>query len=105
MQDFININLATLNKSFKIEGVSSRREFWYFVLFTWLIDFAAGTFDIFIPGGYLSEIMSILLFVPSVSVAIRRMHDTDHAGWWILAPIVNLVFLLTPTKPSRWAAA
>jgi len=30
------------------------------------------------------------------------MHDTDHVGWWLLCPIANLVFLVTPSKQNRW---
>jgi hypothetical protein len=32
------------------------------------------------------------------------MHDTDHGGWWLLFPFVNLVFLITPTKQNRWSS-
>lgn len=59
--------------------------------------------DIFIPGDMLENIMSILLFVPTLTAAIRRMHDTDRAGWWILFPFVNFVFLVSKGVPSRWA--
>jgi uncharacterized membrane protein YhaH (DUF805 family) len=52
----------------------------------------------------LGDVVTILLFIPGVTVTIRRMHDTDHAGWWMLVPIVNLIFLLTPSKPSRWSS-
>ena len=103
MQNFLDINIATLNKSFKIDGTASRQEFWYFVAFNWLISIGASIFDIFTPGNLIANIVSILLFVPSVTVAIRRMHDTDHAGWWVLFPIVNLIFWLSPSKPNRWA--
>lgn len=105
MQNFLDINVATLNKYFQVDGVASRRQFWYFVLFTWLVSIGASILDIFIPGNQLENIVSVLLFVPSVTVAIRRMHDTDHAGWWLLCPIVNFVFMVTPSKPSRWAEA
>lgn len=104
MQNFLDINLATLGKSLQIDGVASRLQFWYFVLFTWLVSIGASLLDIFVPGNQLENIMSILLFVPSITIGIRRMHDTDHAGWWLLCPIVNLIFMLTPSKPSRWAA-
>jgi len=44
------------------------------------------------------------VLVPSIAVAIRRMHDQDKSGWWILFPIVNIVFLfLEGTKgPNRF---
>ena len=105
MKNFLDINVVTLGKYFKIDGTATRLEFWYFVLFTWLVSLGASIVDIFVPGNQLENIMTILLFVPYVSVAIRRMHDTDHAGWWLLCPIVNFVFLVTPSKPSRWAPA
>ena len=105
MQNFLDINVATLNKYFQIDGVASRLQFWYFVLFTWLVSIGVSILDIFIPGNQIENIVSVLLFVPSVTVAIRRMHDTDHAGWWLLCPIVNLVFMLTASKPNRWESS
>lgn len=102
MKNFIDINVATLSKAFDTTGVATRMQFWYFVLFTWLIDLGAGIIDLFIPGNFVANICAILLFVPYVTVAIRRMHDTNHAGWWLLAPLVNLYFLISPSKPSRW---
>lgn len=102
MQNFLDLNIATLNKYFKIEGTASRREYWFFVLFTWLVSLGASIVDIFIPGNTLENLASIALLIPSVTVAIRRMHDTDHSGWWLLFPIVNFVFLVSPSKPSRW---
>ncbi len=105
MQNFLDLNIATLNKYFKIEGTASRREYWFFVLFTWLVSLGASIVDIFIPGNTLENLASLALLIPSVTVAIRRMHDTDHSGWWLLFPIVNFVFLVSPSKPSRWNAA
>lgn len=104
MQNFLDINVATLGKSLQIDGVASRLQFWYFVLFTWLVSIGASILDIFVPGNQLENIVSILLFVPSITVGIRRMHDTDHAGWWLLCPIVNFIFMVTPSKPNRWVA-
>lgn len=105
MQNFLEINLATLNKYIQVDGIATRLEFWYFVLFTWLISLGASILDIFVPGNTLENIVSILLFVPSITAGIRRMHDTDHSGWWLLFPIVNFVFLVSPSAPSRWNAA
>lgn len=102
MQNFLDINIATLGQFFKIDGVATRLQYWYFVLFTWLVSLGASIADIFIPGNQLENLVAVLLFVPSLTVAIRRMHDTDHSGWWLLFPIVNFVFLVSPSKASRW---
>lgn len=104
MQNFIDINIATLGKAFDVQGTATRRQFWYFVLFTWLVGFGASFMDLFLPGNFLGDITSVLLLVPSITVAIRRMHDTDHAGWWILFPFVNFIFLITESKPNRWSS-
>ncbi|MBD2038845.1 DUF805 domain-containing protein, partial [Leptolyngbya sp. FACHB-321] len=44
----------------------------------------------------LSTIYQLAVFLPSLAVGVRRMHDTEHSGWWLLVPIVNLVFAVTP---------
>lgn len=102
MQEFLDINIATLQKYFLIDGTATRRQFWYFILFTWFVDLGASILDIFTPGNLLQNLSSALLFIPTLTVAIRRMHDTDHSGWWLLFPIYNLVLLLTRTTPNRW---
>jgi uncharacterized membrane protein YhaH (DUF805 family) len=102
MQGFFDTNIATLNNYFKIDGTATRRQFWYFALFNWLVGFGASILDIFIPGNALANLVSALLFIPSITVGIRRMHDTDHSGWWLLFPIVNLIFLISQSKPNRW---
>ena len=105
MQNFLDSSLATLNKSLTIDGTISRRDFWYFILFSWLLSIGASILDIFVAGNIIENILSILFFVPTLTAAIRRMHDTDHAGWWLLVPIANIVFLLSSGTESRWKAA
>ena len=105
MQNFLDINMETLNKAFKLDGTATRIEFWYFVAFNWLIGLGASILDLVIPGNILENIVSILLIVPSIAVGVRRMHDTNHNGLWLLVPIVNLVYLLSPSRPSRWNVA
>jgi uncharacterized membrane protein YhaH (DUF805 family) len=105
MQEFFDTNIATLNNYFKIDGTATRRQFWYFVLFNWLVGIGASILDIFVPGNALANLVSALLFIPSITVGIRRMHDSDHSGWWLLFPIVNLIFLISESKPNRWSAA
>ena len=105
MKNFIDINIATLGKALDIQGTATRQQFWFFVLFNWLVGLGASVMDIFIPGDMLGDVVSILLFIPGVTVAIRRMHDTDHAGWWILAPFINFIFLISPSKENRWSSS
>ena len=45
--------------------------------------------------GLLSGIYQLAVVIPTIAVGIRRMHDADHSGWWLLVPIVNLVFAVS----------
>jgi uncharacterized membrane protein YhaH (DUF805 family) len=40
------------------------------------------------------------VLVPGITVGVRRMHDTDRSGWWLLLPFVNLVFLFQDSTPG-----
>jgi hypothetical protein len=50
--------------------------------------------------GVLGKLYVLIVLIPSIAVGVRRMHDTDHSGWWLLLPIVNLVFLVQDSKQS-----
>jgi uncharacterized membrane protein YhaH (DUF805 family) len=42
-------------------------------------------------GSVLSGLASLALFLPSLAVAVRRLHDTDRTGWWVLIGLVPLI--------------
>jgi uncharacterized membrane protein YhaH (DUF805 family) len=46
---------------------------------------------------YIENLSAILLIVPSIAVGVRRMHDVDKRGWWLLVPFANLYFLVQPS--------
>jgi len=71
------------------KGRATRSEYWWWALFTLVIQ-AAATFAF----SDLGDLLSLAVLAPSIAVAIRRMHDTNHRGWWMLFPIVNLVLSL-----------
>ncbi|MDE5833562.1 MAG: DUF805 domain-containing protein [Desulfovibrio sp.] len=79
------------------KGRATRSEYWFFVLFMGLIYLVAiplvEWISIIIPGGLiLANIIifcaSLALVLPSVAVQVRRLHDTDWSGWWILASLI-----------------
>lgn len=69
---------------------SSRSSYWYWTLFTLIVNLAT------VRSDALSTMASIVLILPSISVAIRRMHDTNRSGWWMLVPIYNIVLACQP---------
>jgi uncharacterized membrane protein YhaH (DUF805 family) len=85
-------------------GRARRKEYWMFYLFNFLVSFILGFIDGLYHGnsgnsmqgiGVLNSIYSLIAFLPSVGVSIRRMHDVNKSGWFILVPIYNLILLLT----------
>ena len=42
--------------------------------------------------------VSLITLIPTIAVAVRRMHDVGKSGWFILVPIYNLVLVLSPSK-------
>ena len=71
------------------------------MLFNLLISFGLGILEGILgiasntDQSVLGTIYSIAVLIPTIAVGIRRMHDVDRSGWWILVPIVNLVFAVT----------
>jgi uncharacterized membrane protein YhaH (DUF805 family) len=45
-------------------------------------------------GGLLTWVFLLLALIPNVAVHVRRLHDTDRSGWWVVAPIVPYLFTL-----------
>lgn len=96
---------------------STRSEYWWWTLFAFIVAVVSSLIDSALFGsemggfGLLGTITSLVLFLPGLSVFIRRLHDTDRTGWWfwiVFIPIVGfivlLVFMLLPSKmgPTRW---
>ena len=87
-----------LKKYAVFSGRSRRKEYWYFVLFTVLIsitlsiiDGLTGTYESSAGVGLLSGIFGLAMLIPSIAVSVRRLHDIDRTGWWVLISLVPLI--------------
>ena len=80
------------------DGRASRPAYWWWFLFALLAGVAAGILDAALGSDpLLRVIVGLGLLLPGLSVAIRRLHDTDRSGWWVLIgliPIVGWIVLL-----------
>ena len=73
-------------------GRASRPAYWWWFLFGILVAVAASIIDAAIGSfGVVSGLAALALVLPGLSVAIRRLHDTDHSGWWILIGLIPLI--------------
>ena len=84
-------------------GRTTRRDYWYFWLFTLIIVFASGIIDtaFFGNNAYIENLAEIVLFIPSIATGTRRMHDVGKRGWWLIIPLANIFFLVQPSGPDN----
>jgi len=104
--------ISVIQKSTDFEGRSSRTEFWLFQLANIIIMIGLGALMSLLPqlsiilvGLYVLFFIGILL--PSLSVGVRRLHDVDKSGWWLLiglipyiGSIILLIFQVLPSTPG-----
>ncbi|ELD3473846.1 DUF805 domain-containing protein [Enterobacter hormaechei] len=85
--------ILVLKKTFVYNGRSKRSEYWKFILAEILIYCALVLSVVFIGevANTICYILSFLLFFPYIAVLIRRLHDTDRSGWWLLLYLVPLL--------------
>lgn len=72
-------------------GRAGRQEFWMFALINFGIAIALNIVANLLGLGILSFLYSLAVFLPSLAVTIRRLHDTDRIGWWALIALVPFV--------------
>ena len=84
------------NRFADFSGVSSRSQYWYFILGTTIATVIAQVAF----GDFGGNLVSIITLLPTIAVAVRRMHDVGKSGWFILVPIYNLILVLSPSKPA-----
>jgi len=88
----MNYYTEAIKKYAVFNGRASRAEYWYFVLFNFIISFAL----ILIEGsqeGTLYGIYSLFIILPGLAVGVRRMHDINKSGWFLVIPLYNLLLL------------
>lgn len=117
----MNWYIEVWKKYAQFTGRARRSEYWFFALFNTLIGIGlwllssipmlfgvrSGNAAYFLPGMGLLLIYSFATILPSLSVMVRRLHDTGKSGWWFLisfipvvGTIILLVFLFTDSQPG-----
>lgn len=96
----MNNYLNAMQRYFDFKGRSSRSQFWYFTLvlvvlnvIALILDGAAGNGAAGQPGP-ISGLIALIHLIPSLGVTVRRLHDIDKSGWWVLIGIIPLIGLI-----------
>ena len=91
-------------------GRARRAEFWWFALFVWGVSMVLSLVDSILFGSVtatttptsasfeastdspmLSGLFMLLVLLPSLAVSVRRLHDTDRSGWFLLIVLIPLI--------------
>jgi uncharacterized membrane protein YhaH (DUF805 family) len=105
--------ILPLKRYADFQGRSRRMEFWLWVVFLIVVSIALSIVDsllglgghsslgqrpglapgnyaygAYTSGGLLTAIFSLAVLIPNLAVQVRRLHDTNRSGWWILLPVV-----------------
>ncbi len=93
--------LEALKKYAVFEGRSRRKEYWFFSLFNAIFsvvlviaDLLFGTSGGAFSPGLLSGLYALGVFLPALAVLVRRLHDTNRSGWWVLISFLPLIGVL-----------
>ena len=100
----MNWYIQVLKKYAVFSGRARRKEYWMFVLFNIIFAVVAVILDnilgtSFQGAGYglFYLLYGLAVIIPSIAVGVRRLHDTDRSGWWLLIcliPIIGGIWLI-----------
>ena len=76
-------------------GRASRSEYWFFVLFSIIVQLLANAIGVAAGSEAIIWLVYLVFFIPSISVTVRRMHDVDKSGWFMLIPVYSFILAVT----------
>ena len=84
---FMEAVSTCFNKYITFSGRASRSEYWFFFLFMLVVEVISTIIDAIVFGIdgdslFFAPLAYLMLFLPNFAVLFRRLHDTDHSGWW-----------------------
>jgi uncharacterized membrane protein YhaH (DUF805 family) len=90
--------LKVMKQYADFKGRARRKEYWMFFLFNFIASFILGAVDAAVGSyGALTGIYALAVFIPSLAVGVRRLHDTGKSGWMLLIafiPVIGSIWLI-----------
>lgn len=97
----MNYYFNALKKYAVFSGRARRKEFWMFHLFNVIVTILLVIIEGMLgmdsgdQSGWLVMFYRIFIIIPTLAVAVRRMHDVDKNGWYVIFPIYNIILACT----------
>lgn len=86
------VKTVLTEKYVDFNGRASRSEFWWYVLFAFIASAVLQLVDNAIVGmPLLASIFALATLLPGLAVSVRRLHDKDKSGWFILLCLIPLI--------------
>jgi uncharacterized membrane protein YhaH (DUF805 family) len=97
---FVGAVKTSLKRWSDYRGVSDRREYWYFTLFSALVIVVVATIDGAVTGDGTSinllnaqNVVQIALYIWILPLTVRRFHDAGFSGFWLLTSVIPFIFV------------
>lgn len=89
--ELVNNYVNVLKNYVGFSGRARRREYWLFILANFIVSLVISIIGTAIKLPILSTIYALAIFLPSLAVLIRRLHDIGKAGVWFLISLIPCV--------------
>ena len=104
----MNWYFEVLKKYAVFDGRAHRTEFWLFFLFSFIISLFLGVIVGLVESlWFITTLYALAVLIPGLAVSVRRLHDTNRSGWWILTGLVPilgwialLIFYVEDSRPG-----
>ena len=92
----MNYYITVLKKYAVFSGRAQRAEYWYFLLFNIIFSIVISIVSTVIGDStnILGLLYGLAVLIPGIAVMVRRLHDTNRSGWWLLIYLVPLIGLI-----------
>ena len=104
--------LMPLKRYAQFSGRSRRKEYWMFILFVIIasvliaiVESILGLDKMLETTGPISAMFSLGTLIPYIAVAVRRLHDTNRSGWWLLLPLIPYALVVGGVVTMNMALA
>ena len=85
------VKTVLMQKYANFSGRAMRSEYWWYTLFAIIVSVVLSVVDMMLGTQLLQPIFALATLLPGIGVCVRRLHDLDKSGWWLLILLIPLI--------------